>query len=291
MKEIKKAVIPAAGFGTRFLPITKSVPKELLPIVDTPALSYIIKEGYNSGIKEFLIIINEGKESIKEYFTKNKRLEEFLKEKGKKDELKLINEFQDIKIEFCYQYEQKGLGHAVYCAKDFVKNEPFVLMLGDDVYYSEKEEATLQMINKYKLVNSSILGTLEVSINDVNKYGICNPIDNKNTDFVKLKGVVEKPNKDEAPSRMAIGGRYILTPTIFEYLETQEPGKGGEIQLTDSILRLLEKEDVYALNLDAKRYDIGSKSGFIEATIDYALRKEDLKLSIKNIIKEKYEEI
>ena len=285
MKKVTKAVIPAAGFGTRFLPFTKAMPKEMLPIVDTPTIEYIVREAMESGITEFLIIINEGKECIKTHFGRNEVLEKFLKSKNKDNELKIIEELPNkIKVSFTYQHEQLGLGHAVLCAKEFVNNEPFVLLLGDDVYVGNNKPATLQLLEAFDKTNSSILGTLEVPLDDVSKYGICEPAIKTNDRLVKLKSVIEKPKKENAPSNLAIGGRYILTPQIFKYLETQTKGAGGEIQLTDSILRLMAKEDVYSLTIDGTRYDIGSKKGFLKATIDFALNREDLCEDMKNIL-------
>lgn len=286
MKKITKAVIPAAGFGTRFLPFTKAIPKEMLPIVDTPTIEVIVREAMESGITDILIIINETKECIRTHFGKNEVLEKFLSEKGKTEELNIINELPNkINVEFTYQHEQLGLGHAVLCAKEFVNNEPFVLLLGDDVYVGDKMPATKQLIDAFEKTNSSILGTLEVPLDDVSKYGICEPLENEKGSLQKLKSVIEKPKKELAPSRLAIGGRYLLTPAIFSYLENQTKGAGGEIQLTDSILRLMQEESVYALSIAGRRYDIGSKKGFLEATVDFSLAREDLSSAMKEIIK------
>ena len=284
MMKVRKAVIPAAGFGTRFLPFTKAIPKEMLPIIDIPTIEYIVREAMDSGIEEVLIIINSEKECIRTHFGNNLVLEKFLEEKNKKEELEIIRELPNsIKVSFTYQHEQLGLGHAVLCAKEFANGEPFALLLGDDVYVGKDIPATKQLILAYEKTNSSILGTLE----DVSKYGICKPSDGETGNLLKLESVVEKPKACDAPSRLAIGGRYVLSPTIFEFLETQTRGVGGEIQLTDSIKRLMEKENVYSLAIDGRRYDIGSKQGFLEATIDFALKRDDLKEHIKQIIKEK----
>lgn len=290
---IKKAVIPAAGFGTRFLPFSKSTPKEMLPIIDRPTIEYIVREAYESGITEFLIIINTTKESIKTHFNHNLDLEKFLKEKNKLEELELITELPNkIKVSFTYQYEQLGLGHAVLCAKEFVNNEPFVLLLGDDVYVGNKKPATLQLIEAFNENEGTILGTLKVRDSDVSKYGICEPLDkNDNNRLIKLKSVIEKPSLDKAPSNLAIGGRYILMPSIFKYLETQEKGKGGEIQLTDSILRSMAETPCYSYEIDGRRYDLGSKRGFLEATVDFALDRSDLSNDMKEIIKDRYKNI
>lgn len=285
MGRVRKAVIPAAGFGTRFLPFTKAVPKEMLPIVDTPTIEYIVREAIESGIEEVLIIINSEKECIRTHFGHNDVLEKFLASKNKKDELEIVNYLpNNVKVEFTYQHEQLGLGHAVLCAKEFANGEPFALLLGDDVYVGRNKPATKQLIEAFENTNSSILGTLAVPMQDVCKYGICKPLDNKTGNLLKLESVVEKPKVSEAPSNLAIGGRYILTPGIFKYLENQTKGAGGEIQLTDSILRLMTTEDVYALSIDGNRYDIGSKKGFLEATVDFALSREDLAFEMQNII-------
>ena len=286
MNKITKAVIPAAGFGTRFLPYSKAIPKEMLPIIDTPTIEYIVRECVNSGITDVLIIISPGKELIKTHFGHNEKFEEFLLKKNKLNELDIITELPKIvNVEFTYQYEQLGLGHAVLCAKDFANGEDFALLLGDDIYVSKDKPATLQMIEAYNQTQSSILGTLLVPNEDVSKYGICDPKENSSGSLISLKSVVEKPSIDKAPSNLAIGGRYILSNNIFNYLENQQKGVGDEIQLTDSIKRMMEHEDVYALQIDAKRYDIGSRKGFLEATIDFALNRDDLKDACNEIIK------
>ncbi len=285
MKKIRKAVIPAAGFGTRFLPFTKAIPKEMLPIVDTPTIEYIVREAIESGIEEILIIINSEKECIRTHFGHNLVLEKFLESKNKTKELEIIRELPNkVHVEFTYQNEQLGLGHAVLCAEEFVNGEPFALLLGDDVYVGNNEPATKQLINAYNQTHSSILGTLEVIPDDVSKYGICEPKKESKGSLVELVSVVEKPKKEDAPSNLAIGGRYVLTPAIFDYLKNQTRGKGGEIQLTDSILRLMSKESVYSLAIDGRRYDIGSKKGFLEATIDFSLNREDLSNDVKEVL-------
>jgi len=288
MTKVRKAVIPAAGFGTRFLPFTKAVPKEMLPIVDVPTIEYIVREAIESGIEEVLIIINSEKECIKTHFGNNLVLEKFLEEKKQYEYLEVVRELPKlVKVYYTYQHEQLGLGHAVLCAKEFADGEPFALLLGDDVYVGEEIPATKQLIKAYEQTNCSVLGTLEVPLCDVVKYGICKPIDGQNGNFVRLESVVEKPKVSEAPSRLAIGGRYVLSPTIFKYLETQNRGLGNEIQLTDSIKRMMVEEDVYALSILGKRYDMGSKQGFLEATIDFALKRPDLKDFVKDLIKNK----
>lgn len=284
---IKKAVIPAAGWGTRFLPITKAVPKEMLPIIDKPALSYIVEEAVLSGITDILIIISENKTSIGGYFESNVELEKFLTDKSKFDDLKLItNNSMGAKISYIIQHEQLGLGHAVLQAENFVGNEPFAVLLGDDVYVSKEVPALKQLINAFDQKKSSILGTLEVPDSDTRLYGICIPKNISNDKIVQLKGVVEKP-QGKAPSNSAISGRYVITPRIFDLLKNQERGAGGEIQLTDSILKLMDFENVYSLDMEGKRYDIGSKLGYIESIIDFALDREDLREGMIKLLESK----
>ncbi len=284
---IKKAVIPAAGWGTRFLPITKAVPKEMLPIIDKPALSYIIEEAVSSGIEEILIIISSNKGAIQSYFENNLELEQFLKEKNKLDDVRLIkNTNFGAKIFYTTQEEQLGLGHAVLQAERFINGEPFAVLLGDDVYVSDTQPALQQLIEAYNDKKSSILGTMEVTLADTQLYGICMPKKGSQKPVVELEGVIEKP-KSNPPSHSAISGRYILSPTIFSLLKDQTKGAGDEIQLTDAILRLMDFEKVYALDMIGKRYDIGSKIGYIEAIIDFGLKRPDLNADLVKILKSK----
>jgi len=284
---IKKAVIPAAGWGTRFLPITKAVPKEMLPIIDKPALSYIIEEAVNSGIEEILVIISSNKAAIQNYFEKNIELEAFLKEKNKPEDIQLIRSTTyGAKIFYTTQEEQLGLGHAVLQAEKFINGEPFAVLLGDDVYVSDEKPALKQLIEAFDEKKSSILGTMEVPLEDTKLYGICIPKKDSQAPILELEGVVEKP-KSNPPSRSAISGRYVLTPKIFELLKNQQRGAGNEIQLTDSILRLMDYEKVFSFDMIGKRYDIGSKIGYIEAIIDFGLNREDLKEDLKAILKKK----
>ncbi len=288
MSKIKKAIIPAAGYGTRFLPVTKALAKEMLPIIDTPTIEYIVREAMESGIEEFLIIVSANKNSIVDYFDRNHDLEHQLEEKGKTKDLELIKDLPSkIKVHFIRQTEQLGLGHAVLYAKEFVGNEPFALLLGDDVYVGNNKPALAQLIDAFEKTDSSILGTLKVKPEDYSKYGICKPKIGEKGDLLELESVVEKPALEDAPSNLAIGGRYILTPTIFKYLATQTRGAGNEIQLTDAILRLMAEEKVYSKEIDGRRYDIGSKIGFIEATIDFALERQDLKDDVISFLKSK----
>jgi UTP--glucose-1-phosphate uridylyltransferase len=283
---IKKAVIPAAGYGTRFLPITKSIPKEMLPIIDRPTIEFIVEEAKRSGIEEILIIVSGNKNAIIDYFDYNLELETILKSKGKDDLYELVHNIAtDVKIFFVRQKEQLGLGHAVLQAEAFIQNEPFAVLLGDDMYVSEVP-ALKQLIDLFSKVKSSVLGTMEVSFEDTQKYGICEPQEVKGN-YMILKSVVEKPKPNDAPSRFAIGGRYVFTPTIFKYLKTQTKGVGNEIQLTDAILRLIGEEEVYAMNMNAKRYDVGNKVDYIEAIIDFALKDPILKKDVAKLLKTK----
>lgn len=288
MNKIRKAVIPAAGYGTRFLPVTKSIAKEMLPIIDTPTIEYIVREAIESDIEDIIIIVSSNKNAIIDYFDNNFELEQQLLQKGKTKEYELITELpKKINIHFIRQHEQLGLGHAVLTAKSFIGDEPFAVLLGDDVYVGNNKPALAQLIDAYNETGSSILGTLEVKDEDVSKYGICDPKKEVKKGLSLLKGVVEKPQLKDAPSHSAIGGRYILDASIFKYLETQQRGAGNEIQLTDAILRMMSEKEVYSLDIDGVRYDIGSKMGFIEATIDFALKREDLKEQVKELLARK----
>ena len=273
---VKKAIIPAAGLGTRFLPATKSQPKEMLPIVDKPTLQYIIEEAINSGIEEILIITGRNKKSIEDHFDKSVELELELEHKGKKEMLEMVQEISNmVNIHYIRQKEPKGLGHAIHCAKSFIGDEPFAVLLGDDIVDSETP-CLKQLINAYDEYKTSILGVQEVEKENTDKYGIldCKYIEDR---VYKVKDMVEKPSIEEAPSNIAILGRYIITPAIFEILEKQEPGKGGEIQLTDALKTLAQHEAIYAYNFEGRRYDVGDKLGFLEATVDFALKRPELR--------------
>ena len=276
-KKIRKAIIPAAGLGTRFLPATKAQPKEMLPIVDKPTLQYIIEEAIESGIEEILIITGRNKKSIEDHFDRSVELELELEHKGKVEMLEMVKSISNmVDIHFIRQKEPKGLGHAIYCAKSFVGNEPFAVMLGDDIVYNEGKPCLRQLMDCYDEYKTSVLGVQTVLDGDVDKYGIVDGLKIEGN-VTKVKGLVEKPSVDEAPSNMAILGRYIITPSIFEILERTKPGKGGEIQLTDALLKLMSEEAIYAYNFEGIRYDVGDKLGFLEATVEYALRKPELK--------------
>ena len=274
--KIRKAIIPAAGLGTRFLPATKAQPKEMLPIVDKPTIQYIIEEAIASGIEEILIITGRNKKAIEDHFDKSIELEMELAKSGKEDLLELVKDISDmVDIHYIRQKEPKGLGHAIYCAKAFVGNEPFAVLLGDDVVDSEKP-CLKQLMDCYAEYKTSILGVQTVETKNVNKYGIIDGIHIEDRVY-KVKDLVEKPSIESAPSNLAILGRYIITPQIFDILENTKPGKGGEIQLTDALKTLISSEAMYAYNFEGRRYDVGDKLGFLEATVEYAMKREELR--------------
>ena len=278
--KVRKAIIPAAGLGTRFLPATKAIAKEMLPIVDIPTIQYIIQEAVDSGIEEILIITNSNKHAMENHFDKNYELEERLKESGKLEQVKMIQDIADMaNIYYIRQKEPKGLGHAVLCAKSFIGDEPFAVLLGDDVVVNKEGKPALkQLIEQYEKTSASVIGVQTVDKKDVSKYGIVEPSKSHPVKgrLVKLTDMVEKPAVEKAPSQLAVLGRYVLTPEIFELLETQGKGAGGEIQLTDAIKRLLDRQAVYAYDFEGQRYDVGDKFGFIKATIDFSLDRKDL---------------
>ncbi|MFW2488439.1 UTP--glucose-1-phosphate uridylyltransferase GalU [Clostridium chromiireducens] len=276
-KKIRKAIIPAAGLGTRFLPATKAQPKEMLPIVDKPTIQYIIEEAIASGIEEILIITGRNKKCIEDHFDKSIELEIELEKNHKDELLDLVKNISDmVDIHYIRQKEPRGLGHAILCAKSFVGNEPFAILLGDDIVYNEGKPCLKQLIDCYGEYKTSILGVQSVNPEDVCKYGIVNGIIIEDR-VCKVKGLVEKPSIEDAPSNTAILGRYIITSAIFEILENTKPGKGNEIQLTDALKELTKSEAMYAYNFEGKRYDVGDKLGFLEATVEYALRKPEIK--------------
>ena len=274
--KVRKAIIPAAGLGTRFLPATKAQPKEMLPIVDKPTIQYIIEEAVESGIEEILIITGRNKKSIEDHFDKSVELEMELEKAGKQEMLEVVKRISDmVDIYYIRQKEPRGLGHAIHCAKSFVGNEPFAVMLGDDVVDSEVP-CLKQLINCFNEYKTTILGVQTVDSENVNKYGIIDGLHIEDKVY-KVKKLIEKPSLEEAPSNIAILGRYIITPKIFEILENTKPGKANEIQLTDALQTLIANEAMYAYNFDGKRYDVGDKLGFLEATVEFALKKEDLR--------------
>ncbi|MBB5324244.1 UTP--glucose-1-phosphate uridylyltransferase [Anoxybacillus tepidamans] len=286
---IKKAVIPAAGLGTRFLPATKAQPKEMLPIVDKPTIQYIIEEAVNSGIEDIIIVTGRNKRAIEDHFDKSVELEMLLERTGKHDMLQIVESISNlVDIHYVRQKEPLGLGHAVLCAKKFIGNEPFAVLLGDDIIDSDVP-ALRQMIEQYNRVQSSVLGVKDVPRSEVHKYGIVN-YDQQNGELYMVKGLVEKPPAEKAPSTQAIIGRYILTPAIFEMLEEVKPDEKGEIQLTDAIDRLLTKESIYSYVIKGKRYDVGDKFGFLQASIDFALKRPDLKEKLEQYLREKLQQ-
>jgi UTP--glucose-1-phosphate uridylyltransferase len=286
--KVKKAIIPAAGLGTRFLPATKAQPKEMLPIVDKPTIQYIIEEAVASGIEEILIITGRNKRAIEDHFDKSVELEQELEAHSKDELLSMVRDISNmVNIHYIRQKEPRGLGHAISCAKTFVGNEPFAVMLGDDVVDS-KVPCLKQLIDCFDEYKTTILGVQEVPQEDVSKYGIVKGMHIEDRVY-KVKDLVEKPKVEEAPSNIAILGRYIITPQIFDILDKTTPGKGGEIQLTDALRTLIQNEAMYAYNFEGRRYDVGDKLGFLEATVEFALKREDLKkpfmeylLTIKN---------
>lgn len=286
--KIKKAIIPAAGLGTRFLPATKATPKEMLPIVDIPTIQYIVQEAIDSGIEEILIIDNKNKPMIKKHFSIDEELEEKLTSSNKMEEVNLIHSIGTMaKISYVQQEEQKGLGHAISFGKEFVNGEPFAILLGDDIVKNRNGDPALkQLIDLYEKEKASVLGVQEVALENVHKYGIVKPVNNGICgNKIQICDFVEKPKNDLAPSRYAVLGRYVLTPRIFDILEHQEPGKGGEIQLTDAIRKLMDEEKVFAYCFEGERYDVGDKFGFIKATLDFALDRDDLKDQVMEYIK------
>jgi UTP--glucose-1-phosphate uridylyltransferase len=285
MSLVKKAIIPAAGLGTRFLPATKAQPKEMLPIVDKPTLQYIIEEAIASGIEEILIITGRNKKSIEDHFDKSIELELELEKSGKTEMLDMVRHISDmINIQYIRQKEPRGLGHAILCAKSFIGDEPFAVILGDDIVDS-KTPCLKQLIDIYYEYNTTIIGVQKIDKNDVNKYGI---IQGKYIDenIHLIKDLVEKPDIETAPSNIAILGRYILKPDIFRILENQKPGKNNEIQLTDALKTLCESQAMYAFEFEGKRYDVGEKFGFLQATVEFALKNNELKDEFLDYLKE-----
>lgn len=289
--KVRKAVIPAAGLGTRFLPATKALAKEMLPIVDKPTIQFIVEEAKQSGIEDILIVTGKAKRSIEDHFDSVPELEQNLKSKNKDELLKLVQETTDIGVNLYYarQVHPDGLGDAVRMAKTFVGNEPFVVMLGDDLM-NDEVPLTKQLINNYEETKSSTLAVMQVPEDEVSAYGVIDPKGEEKPGLYNVKSFVEKPAKEDAPSNLAIIGRYLLTPEIFELLETQERGAGNEIQLTDAIDRLNQIQKVYAHEFTGKRYDVGNKFGYLETSIQYGLQhpqvKDDLKKYIINLGKE-----
>ena len=288
--KVRKAVIPAAGLGTRFLPGTKAVPKEMFPIIDKPTIQYIVEEARKSGIEDILVITGKNKRPIEDHFDSVPELEQNLKAKGKHELLEKVEETTDIHLYFIRQSHPRGLGDAVLMAKDFIGDEPFVVMLGDDLMEDEVP-LTKQLMDRYEETHASTLAVMRVPHDEVNKYGIIDPSAETKPGLYDVTRFVEKPNIDEAPSDLAIIGRYLLTPEIFEMLETQEPGQGNEIQLTDSIDRLNKIQRVFAHEFKGQRYDVGYKFGYLKTSIQFGLRHPEIKDELKDYIKELAQEI
>ena len=278
--KVHKAIIPAGGLGTRFLPATKAQPKEMLPIVDKPTIQFIVEEAVASGIEDIIIVTGRNKRAIEDHFDKSVELEEELR-KSKKEELlaQIVDISNLVNIHYIRQKEPKGLGHAIYCAKSFIGNEPFAVLLGDDIVKSE-EPCLKQLLKVYDEYKTTVLGVQRVPESEVSKYGIVagRTVDDR---IIKVNDMVEKPDADKAPSNIAILGRYIISPSIFSHLENISPGKGGEIQLTDALKSLMHHEAMYAYDFIGKRYDVGNKMGFLQATVEFALERDDLKDEFK----------
>lgn len=284
MKKIKKAIIPAAGLGTRFLPATKAMPKEMLPILDKPTIQYIVEEAARAGIEDIIIVTGRHKRAIEDHFDSQKELEMVLKEKGKSELLEKVQYSTELaNIFYVRQKEQKGLGHAISSARQFIGNEPFAVLLGDDIVESEVP-AVKQLIDVYEETGHSVIGVQEVPEANTHRYGIIDPL-TKNGRQYEVKKFVEKPAQGTAPSNLAIMGRYVLTPEIFDYLKTQKEGAGNEIQLTDAIERMNNDNQVYAYDFEGERYDVGEKLGFVKTTIEYALKDDSMREELTRFIK------
>ena len=285
IKRVRKAVIPAAGWGTRFLPATKSMPKEMLPIVDTPTIQYIVEEAVNSGIEQICLITSHTKKAIEDHFDRTLELEALLEKGGKTEYLNQIKSIADmVEVVAVRQKEAKGLGHAVLCAKSFVGDEPFAVLLGDDVVYNDGTPCLKQLIDVYNEKGGSVLGVQTVPHENICKYG-CVDGEKLGDRLYSVKDMIEKPKPEEAPTDVGVLGRYVITPEIFEKLETTKPGAGGEIQLTDALKALAKEQAMYAYDFVGRRDDVGDRSGFLEATVEYALRREDLSGQFKSYLK------
>ncbi len=283
MKKVKKAIIPAAGLGTRFLPATKAMPKEMLPILDKPTIQYIVEEAVRAGIEDIIIVTGKHKRAIEDHFDHQVELENNLAEKGKDALLEKVRHSTNLaNMFYVRQKEQKGLGHAIWTAKQFIGNEPFAVLLGDDIVESDTP-AIQQLIEEYDRTGKSVIGVQEVPEQETHRYGIVDP-KSKDNRLYEVTKFVEKPVPGTAPSNLAIMGRYVLTPDIFDYLENQETGAGGEIQLTDAIERLNQSEQVFAYDFEGERFDVGEKIGFVKTTIQYALKDEEMSEEIRQFI-------
>jgi UTP--glucose-1-phosphate uridylyltransferase len=284
--KIRKAIIPAAGLGTRFLPATKAQPKEMLPIVDKPAIQYIVEEAIASGIEDIIIVTGRNKRAIEDHFDKSVELETMLHEKGNTELLRLVQDISNmVDIHYIRQKQPLGLGHAVLCARKFVGDEPFAVLLGDDIIDSDPP-CLKRMIDLYERHGASIVAVQRVPWEDVDKYGIISPEDDSAQSYYRIADLVEKPDRESAPSNLAVIGRYIIHPNIFPLLEEVRPGRGGEIQLTDALRALNRHQPMIAYPIEGKRYDIGDKFGYIEATIEFAMNRDDLRPQLKQYLTE-----
>lgn len=285
LRQIKKAIIPAAGLGTRFLPATKAMPKEMLPILDKPTIQYIVEEASRAGIEDIIIVTGKHKRAIEDHFDNQKELEMVLEEKGKTELLEKVQYSTELaNIFYVRQKEQKGLGHAIYSARQFIGDEPFAVLLGDDIVESDTP-AIKQLMEVYEETGNSVIGVQEVPESDTHRYGIIDPLSKEGRRY-EVQKFVEKPKQGTAPSNLAIMGRYVLTPEIFDYLKTQKKGAGNEIQLTDAIERMNNNHQVFAYDFIGNRYDVGEKLGFVKTTIEYALKDESMKDELKRFLKE-----
>ena len=284
MKKIRKAIIPAAGLGTRFLPATKAMPKEMLPILTKPTIQYIVEEAVAAGIEQIIIVSGRNKRAIEDHFDHAPELENILRQKGKLDLLKEVDASTTMaEIHYIRQKEPKGLGHAIWSARHFIGDEPFAVLLGDDIIVSE-QPGLKQLIDQYEELESSIVGIRHVPTSDTDRYGIIDPLKQEGRRY-HVRQFVEKPVQGTAPSNMAIIGRYILTPAIFAFLAKQEVGSGGEIQLTDAIERLNGQEDVYGYEIDGDRFDVGEKMGYVETTLAFALKDAEIQADVKALLR------
>ncbi|AWP35943.1 UTP--glucose-1-phosphate uridylyltransferase GalU [Heyndrickxia coagulans] len=285
MKKVRKAIIPAAGLGTRFLPATKAMPKEMLPIVDKPTIQYIVEEAVESGIEDIIIVTGKGKRAIEDHFDNAWELEQNLAEKGKFELLEKVRYSSNLaNIHYIRQKEPLGLGHAVWCARNFIGDEPFAVLLGDDIVQNDPP-CLKQLIDQYEETRSSVIGVQEVPEEETHRYGIIEPASKEGRRY-QVDKFVEKPKQGTAPSNLAIIGRYLLTPEVFMFLDKQEKGAGGEIQLTDAIQQLNQIQRVFAYQFEGKRYDVGEKLGFVKSTIEFALQDENLKEELQAFLKE-----
>ena len=290
MKKVRKAIIPAAGLGTRFLPATKAMPKEMLPIVDKPTIQYIVEEAVESGIEDIIIVTGKGKRAIEDHFDNAWELEQNLAEKGKFDLLDKVRYSSNLaNIHYIRQKEPLGLGHAVWCARNFIGDEPFAVLLGDDIVQNDPP-CLKQLIDQYEETHSSIIGVQQVPEEETHRYGVIAPASKEGRRY-QVEKFVEKPKQGTAPSNLAIIGRYLLTPEIFMFLDKQEKGAGGEIQLTDAIQQLNQIQRVFAYQFEGKRYDVGEKLGFVTSNIEMALQYDDIKNELIQFLEDRLDAI